>query len=161
MILLKLVITIRLTRISALNSSISLSQFSGYFLTKGLRTWAIASPHAPHWSAPEEISDWAEATFPCSSDTFHAFCNSSSLLKHVSKSRSRPSTRQAPRQIGLSVSDWTRALRAKRYVESWKILKKLRQILKNIDINIHVSYVQNLSPSTLNIKRKHKYTHCW
>jgi len=65
--------------------------FSSYFLTNGPCAGA-GSPHASYQSAPEEkISDWAEATFPCSSDTSHAFCSFLSLLKSLTSRSNFPS----------------------------------------------------------------------
>ena len=78
---------------------------------------------------------------------------------HGSQSRSRPPTRRALRRIGLGDLDRSRAIRTKRYIESSKNSEKITTNLKkNVDIHIYVSHVQNISPSTLNIKRKHKYT---
>ena len=83
-------------------------------------------------------------------------------IVHGSQSRSRPPTRRALRRIGLGDSDRYRAIRTKRYIESSKNFEKITTNLeKNVDIHIHVSHVQNISPSTLNIKRKYKYTRRW
>ena len=50
-------------------------------------------------------------------------------------------------------TDQSRTIRVKRYIESLKNSEKITTNLKkNVDINIHVSHVQNISPSTLNIK---------
>ena len=62
-------------------------------------------------------------------------------LVHGSQSRSRPPTRRALRRIGLSDSDRSRAIRAKRYIESSKNSEKITKNLKNVDIHIHVSHV--------------------
>ena len=71
---------------------------------------------------------------------------------HGSKSRSRLSTQRAQRRIGRDDSDRSRALRAKCYIESSNNSEKITTNLKkNVDIHIHVSHVQNISPST-----KHK-----
>jgi len=96
----------------------------------------------------------------CLKSHFYLYHHGSDLRprEHSSKLRSRPPTRRALGRISRGVSDRSRAMRARRYIESSNFFEKTRQILKNIDINIHVSYVQNISPSTLNIKRKHKYT---
>ena len=77
---------------------------------------------------------------------------------HGSQSRFRPPTRRTLRQIGLGDSNWSWAINAKRYIESSKNSQKITTNLKKIDIHIHISHVQNISPSTLKIKRKHKYT---
>ena len=90
---------------------------------------------------------------------FHGSGTGQRYVTHGSKSRSRPSIRRAQRWIDLGVSDQTRAIHAKHYIKTKKNLKKPRQIQKNVNIYIHVSHIQNLSPSTLNIKRKYKYTH--
>ena len=51
---------------------------------------------------------------------------------HGSQSRSRPPTRRALRRIGLGDSDRSRAIRAKRHIESSKNSEKIRTNLKKI-----------------------------
>ena len=56
-------------------------------------------------------------------------------------------------RIVLGDSDRSRAIRAKHYIESSKNSEKITiNLKKNVDIHIHVSHVQNISPNTLNIK---------
>jgi len=55
----------------------------------------------PTWLAPK---NWIEAVFAGGD--------------HGSKSWSQPPTRRALRRIGLGISDRTRAIHAKRYIES-------------------------------------------
>ena len=53
-----------------------------------------------------------------------------------------------------SVSGDTRKMLHRKLKNSEKITTNLK---KNVDVYIHVSHVQNISPSTLNIKRKYKH----
>ena len=53
-------------------------------------------------------------------------------LEHGSKSRSQPLTRRALRRIGLGDSDRSRAIRAKRYIESSKNSEKITTNLKKM-----------------------------
>ena len=71
-------------------------------------------------------------------------CNKVSItIDFMVQSRSRPLTRQALRRISRGVSDRSRAIHAKCYIESLKFFEKTKQNLKNIyiDINIYVSHV--------------------
>jgi len=82
-------------------------------------------------------------------------------MTHGSQSRSQPPTRRALRRIVLGDSDRSQVIRTKRYIESSKNSEKITKNLKKCGHPHLCITCLKISLSTLNIKRKHKYTRRW